>query len=101
MTPIEFPRYVCHKEVRAIKIGDVIRTTDHYKPVVMILPENRNYPGFEVSAAYDMKHHPHPGGYYVLYGDGYESYSPAEAFESGYTRVTPFIEPVTTASLRA
>ena len=29
---------------------------------------------------------PHVGGYYVLYEDGYESFSPAKAFEEGYTR---------------
>ena len=28
-----------------------------------------------------------PGGYYVRYPDGYESWSPAEAFEDGYTLV--------------
>lgn len=27
------------------------------------------------------------GGYYVRYADGYESWSPAQAFEEGYTRV--------------
>lgn len=27
------------------------------------------------------------GGYYVLYKDGYESWSPADAFEEGYTRI--------------
>ena len=27
------------------------------------------------------------GGYYVVYEDGYKSFSPAEAFESGYKRV--------------
>jgi len=27
------------------------------------------------------------GGYYVRYADGYESWSPAEAFEEGYTLV--------------
>ena len=27
------------------------------------------------------------GGYYVRYPDGYESWSPAEAFEEGYTLV--------------
>lgn len=29
------------------------------------------------------------GGYYVLYDDGYESWSPASAFEDGYRRVEP------------
>ena len=27
------------------------------------------------------------GGYYVRYEDGYESWSPAQAFEEGYTRI--------------
>ncbi|MCK9988658.1 MAG: hypothetical protein AzoDbin1_05130 [Azoarcus sp.] len=27
------------------------------------------------------------GGYYVVYEDGYKSFSPAIAFESGYTRI--------------
>lgn len=27
------------------------------------------------------------GGYYVLYEDGFESWSPAEAFEKGYDRL--------------
>ena len=28
---------------------------------------------------------PEVGGYYVVYEDGYKSFSPAGAFESGYT----------------
>ena len=40
-----------------------------------------------VSQEYIDKHHPQEGGYYVQYEGGYESYSPAEAFESGYTRI--------------
>lgn len=27
------------------------------------------------------------GGYYVVYDDGYTSYSPAKAFEEGYARI--------------
>jgi hypothetical protein len=30
---------------------------------------------------------PQIGGYYVLYEDGYESFSPADAFESGYSLI--------------
>jgi len=33
------------------------------------------------------KHKPEVGGYYVVYADGYKSFSPAQAFEEGYTRV--------------
>jgi hypothetical protein len=41
----------------------------------------------EVNASYANKHNPQVGGYYVRYQDGYESFSPAEAFETGYTKV--------------
>jgi hypothetical protein len=41
-----------------------------------------------VSKEYNDKHAPEIGGYYVLYDDGYESWSPAAAFESGYTLVS-------------
>ena len=34
------------------------------------------------------KHAPQPGGYFVLYEGGYTSWSPADAFEAGYTPVT-------------
>ena len=34
-----------------------------------------------VSDEYLTKHQPHAGGYYVIYADGYESFSRAEAFE--------------------
>lgn len=40
-----------------------------------------------VDVSYLNKHKPEPGGYYVRYEDGYESYSPPEAFEAGYTRI--------------
>ena len=33
------------------------------------------------------KHNPAVGGYYVVYKDGYESFSPAQAFEEGYARI--------------
>lgn len=37
-----------------------------------------------VGPGYMTKHKPEVGGYYVKYPDGYESFSPAEPFESGY-----------------
>jgi hypothetical protein len=35
------------------------------------------------------KHNPQVGGYYVMYKDGYQSWSPASEFEDGYTRIAP------------
>lgn len=41
-----------------------------------------------VETGYMLKHEPQVGGYYVRYPDGYESYSPADAFEAAYKPVT-------------
>lgn len=53
----------------------------------IITPEEGGYAPFTVDAAYVRKHQPQVGGYYVVYEDGYKSFSPAAAFEGGYTRI--------------
>lgn len=53
----------------------------------MLTPADAGYAPFRVDAAYMRKHTPHVGGYYVVYTDGYKSFSPAQAFEEGYTRI--------------
>ena len=53
----------------------------------MITPEDPGYAPFSIDAAYLRKHNPQAGGYYVVYADGYKSFSPAEPFEDGYTRI--------------
>lgn len=95
----ELPRYKCHKEVWALKIkavdfdyeaaSQMNRETDGS---ATITPAEEGYAPFKVSQEYVSKHFrflPRPqivGGYYVLYSDGYQSFSPARAFEEGYTR---------------
>lgn len=76
----EMPKYRSHKEVRALKIKSI------YKETCIIVPEE-NYPTFMVSHEYIDKHKPEAGGYYVQYENGYESFSPAKAFEEGYTKI--------------
>ena len=88
----EMPRYVCHKEVWALKIKSIVfdfqlaklenRETDGS---ATITPEDGRYAPFQVNHEYVRKHNPEPGGYYVVYKDGYKSFSPAKAFEEGYT----------------
>ncbi len=82
---VELPKYKCYKEVWALKIAE-IQYHSHNKPAATIAPEESGYPNFEVNIEYLEKHNPQVGGYYVLHEDGYESYSPAQAFENGYTR---------------
>jgi hypothetical protein len=87
----EMPRYACHKEVWALKIK-AIRQNDQPTDLAggswLLDVEEPGYAPIEVSHIdYVLKHSPHAGGYYVVYKDGYKSFSPAKAFEDGYTRI--------------
>jgi hypothetical protein len=84
------PKYKSHKTVWALKISDVKgdgegenRETDGSA----ILVTEPGFAPIKVDADYVSKHNPRAGGYYVVYEDGYKSWSPAEAFEAGYTRI--------------
>lgn len=93
-TAMEMPRYKCHKEVWALKI-EKIEMASGDRPAVpneetdggaIITPADPGYAAFKVDMEYMHKHKPQVGGYYVVYKDGYKSFSPAEAFEDGYSR---------------
>lgn len=107
-------RYKCHKEVLAFKIGRIVQeqlptwkratcrgsfgfgsACGHCERCEW---EIKHGPGMktEILAAlgqgyviadpeFMAKHKPEEGGYMVFYADGYISYSPAGAFEDGYT----------------
>lgn len=82
------PEYQCHKRVRAMKIADILidpAKTDDDEDKITLTSMAPGIPGIEVDRDYLAKHQPQPGGYLVVYEGGYMSYSPAEAFESGYT----------------
>ena len=83
-TVVEIPTSRCHKTVRAAKItgfrGNGIPDAPdlllgEIGGVATVLPD------------YHERHKPQIGGYYVIYDDGYISYSPAAPFEAGYTRI--------------
>lgn len=81
--------YKSHKTVRAFKISSVRKQCDgsaviFSDSVAHIAGED---PGVEVSKEYIDKHNPYPGGYWVEYEDGYQSFSPAGAFEQGYSEI--------------
>jgi hypothetical protein len=79
----QLPRYQSHKKVWALKIKAI---AFHYAGGATITPKDEGYTPFEVVQGYVDKHEPVPGGYWVQYDDGYQSFSPAHAFEDGYTR---------------
>lgn len=83
---VAMPRYRCHKEVSAIKIATI--TFSPLGDALVLTPVESGVAPVTVGAKYVNKHNPRAGGYYVRYEDGYESFSPADAFESGYTRIT-------------
>lgn len=88
MVMAELPQWYSHKKVRAAKIErvDLAATSE---PTLLYLEGD-----FEISVTDEWigRHTPKGGilidlvgGYFVRYIDGYESWSPAKAFEDGYT----------------
>lgn len=81
MATLKLPEYQSIKIVEAARIsainGDVL-TLSVCKTSVEI----------QVDQAYLAKHTPEPGGFYVRYENGYESFSPADIFENGYLSIS-------------
>jgi hypothetical protein len=82
---VEMPKYLCHKQVWALKIKSI--DFDAIHKVTKLTPEESGYAPVVVDQKWMEKHQPVVGGYYVGYDDGYKSFSPAKAFEDGYTRI--------------
>ena len=83
----ELPKYKCHKEVWALKISE-------YKVIdsdgtVLITPEDDEFSPFKTDIGWERKIKSKNGdpGYYVVYEDGYSSWSPTKAFEEGYAKI--------------
>lgn len=57
------------------------------RPKVILVPKDSSFVPIPVDGKFIEKHSPTAGGYYVVYEDGYKSFSPAEAFESGYSKI--------------
>jgi len=83
----EMPKYQSHKQVWAMKIKALEPLPDGG---LRITPEEEGYGTFDVDKQFVPLHdpaRPSVGWYYVVYEDGYKSFSPAEPFEQGYTRI--------------
>ena len=87
MQPLfELPEYRSHKTVRAAKIKDIGELNPGNMTRNLALEVNgKTEVMMYVPEDIIKKHDPVAGWYIVLYKDGYASFSPAEAFEEGYT----------------
>lgn len=86
MNRVELPKYKCHKVVRAAKITEIeSHESDGTGSHTMIFGEigARKF----LTDEWKDRFKPEVGGYFVQYEDGYTSFSPAEAFESGYSKM--------------
>jgi len=85
----EMPRYKCHKEVHALQILGI--SPSEPDGSVDLYFEEKQFAPIRVSKEWIAKHLPEDGvltrGYYVVYDDGYVSWSPEKAFQDGYTKL--------------
>ena len=79
----EMPQYECHKKVWALKIAAIEVYEDKSAKIV---PSDNGYDMFKTKEGWAEKFHGDENdiGYYVVYPDGYASWSPTSAFDSGY-----------------
>jgi hypothetical protein len=91
---IQMPQYLCHKKVWALKIAKIDLDADRAQKEdtetdgsAMITPVEDGYAPFRVDNEFLRRNKIEVGGYYVLYEDGYKSFSPEKAFEDGYTLI--------------
>lgn len=79
IVPHELPEYRCIKTVRAAKITAV--KPDGTEGAWLEFSDDQRV---WVDREFILKHDPKAGGWFVVYKDGYCSWSPGNAFEEGY-----------------
>jgi hypothetical protein len=84
----EMPRYVSHKKVRALQISNVGPAAGNIEAPTRWI-EFDGYAPIQAPEAMFSRYTPKRGDYYVVYEDGYASFSPQKAFEEGYTLDEP------------
>ncbi len=90
------PRWQCNEIVEAVQITGIAYDSDIARSEGRKETDNGAYlyhdaegiPAIKVSQQYIIKHHPEEGGYFIKNADGGLSYSTAESFEAGHTRVS-------------
>jgi len=75
----EMPRYRSHKIIHALEI----KAVDGHRLTFV----ETGFAPIDADPAMFTRYTPVPGDRYLVYPDGYTSFSPKKAFEEGYTRV--------------
>lgn len=78
---MEMPRYRSHKQVWALEIDSVNGNRLAFR--------DAGYAAINCDPAMFSRYTPVPGDFYVVYDDGYKSFSPRKAFVEGYTKIDP------------
>lgn len=83
----DLPKYVSHKVVHAAKIRrwETVPAEGQRPAELVLFLEGFESPLMSVDPKLFARYVPVPGDYFVVYADGYQSISPAKAFEEGYT----------------
>lgn len=84
----EMPKYRSHKQVWALRIAAI---EIHKDKSATIAPRDDGYAPFTTNEGWAerFKGTEEDPGIYVVYDDGYASWSPTAAFVNGYTPVDP------------
>lgn len=84
-TPMrELPRYKSHKVVQALQIAAI---EVHEDKSATIAPSEEGFSPFKTQPGWAERFNGSEDdkGYYVVYQDGFASWSPCKAFEDGYS----------------
>lgn len=76
------PKYVSHKTVHALEIAG-------FEFGNRLIFKEEGHPPVDAPNEMWARYTPVEGDFYVVYADGYTSFSPRKAFLEGYTRVSP------------
>jgi hypothetical protein len=87
MCEMEMPKYQSIKKVWGLKIKAIYeketKKNEKSDGSMWISFEDERYGDRSIPFDYYKKHAPYAGGYFVVYKNGYESFSPAKEFEEG------------------
>lgn len=83
---MEMPKYRSHKTIWALKIAAIEFERDGS---AKIAPVEEGYGTVHTRPDFRSRFYGSESdlGYYVVYADGYQSWSPTKAFDEGYTRI--------------